>query len=170
MINFFSFFPFFLRGFFHDFIVGCRLLRRRLNDQLPRYHEFGVLLSLIFFESRFSHEMVSFSPLDFCLPGSKSVCVCVCVCGMSLPSGSRSLVTPYSRSTMLKADSSRLRMPRVFSDERQSTKSGLQKEVRKMSYIQDISSRRYYLKRSKVEEEEIDVVGAVCVRISCRKR
>jgi hypothetical protein len=38
---------------------------------------------------------------------------------------------------MLKADSSRSRMPRFF-NERQSTKSGLQKEVRKMNYTRRI--------------------------------
>lgn len=66
---FFSFFPFFLRGFFHDFIVGCRLLRRRLNDQLPRYHEFGVLLSLIFLKQIFSRNGFLFPPIAFFFAG-----------------------------------------------------------------------------------------------------
>jgi hypothetical protein len=66
---FFSFFPFFLRGFFHDFIVGCRLLRRRLNDQLPRYHEFGVLLSLIFLKADFLTKWFPFSPHSFFFAG-----------------------------------------------------------------------------------------------------
>ena len=94
----------------------------KVNDRLPRHHdshENGFLpkTKSPFFFFFFPFFLFSSFLISFVLL-------------LVLPSGSRSRVTPYSRSTTLKADSSRSRMPRPFS-ERQSTKSGLKSERRK---------------------------------------